>query len=189
MISSFCCCCYDIRETVPLSRLGELDPVAFEIPPQAKECSLAFLRSLDTTQDIGREAAIALNDLCWGKDLVSHIVWHDRVTGRDQVLLYDSSNVQSINEQMARAGYARVSESTVKRGSLAMTGSTRLCLHSIPRASSSVVNEISPLERMVSDLLLKLREAEQEAHKAYRNMWSYGDPGGSDDDDNKARRG
>ena len=62
------------RETVPLSRLGELDPSVFSVPPLAVESRLAFLRAPPVTTDTGEDAAVALNDRTWGKELYAQVL-------------------------------------------------------------------------------------------------------------------
>eukprot|EP01041_Mallomonas_annulata_P007052 gene7052-14351_t len=169
---------YGNRETVPLSRLGELSPAAFTAtPPQAIKCALAYLRAagpVDT--EIGRSAAIALSDMVWGKELFAQSLWKDQDRDKSEgagagaagtthlMALYDVADAESINERMALEGWCRVSETAVRRASRA----------TFQRAS----------ETASGTLLAKLREAEEEAHRSHVNMWAYGDPGGSDDEDN-----
>lgn len=63
--------------TVKPSQLRPLDSSYFAFPPQARECVMAFMRVPSLDQDFGRDAAMGLNDLGWGKELLG------RALGRD----------------------------------------------------------------------------------------------------------
>ena len=56
--------------TVKASQLRPLDPSYFALPPQARECVMAFMRVPSVDDEFGRDAAMCLNDLGWGKELL-----------------------------------------------------------------------------------------------------------------------
>ncbi|CAM9976725.1 unnamed protein product, partial [Laminaria digitata] len=62
---------------VKASGLRPLDPSYFTFPVQARECVMAFMRVPSLEEDFGRDAAMMLNTLGWGKDLLG------RALGRD----------------------------------------------------------------------------------------------------------
>lgn len=157
------------RETVPLDRLAELDSAAFALPPQAARCSLAFLRTLPVANEFGRDAAEFLSSLVFGQaPLRMQTLWKDSATNESKVVLFQSDSEVSINELLVCGGLARVSQSGAKRGSYMTAG--------------------RPSQALAASLLQTLSEAEDKAHKKHLCMWAYGDPGGSDDDNDDRQR-
>ncbi len=81
--------------------LRPLDSSFFVIPPQARECVLAYLRAPGLDQDYGRDCALALSDVAWGRQLLCRIHARD-AQGKLVVTLHDGEEPASVNEQLVR---------------------------------------------------------------------------------------
>jgi staphylococcal nuclease domain-containing protein 1 len=182
------------KDLLPLSSVSDIDQSYFSIPALSKQASLSFLQSASNDLDfgsgsVGVAACRYFGDLCWGNevDLFMKIISKDfyKVS---QVVLYDAEEMKkhknnidkindgtfsdeedcaiSINEKIVMEGFARKSNKLVKNASKFGSG----------------LNNSSKL------LLEKLDEAQSIAKNNRSNMFSYGDPGDSDDERESRRR-
>jgi hypothetical protein len=69
----------------------------FDLPPQAKECALAYTRVPTLSEEWGSDAAGLLHEMGWGKELKARMLGRDATTGRALVALYEEGD-QSIQE-------------------------------------------------------------------------------------------
>eukprot|EP00953_Heterococcus_sp_UTEX-ZZ885_P010818 6299-Heterococcus_DN1.PRE.2 len=136
-----------------LTRLMRTVESYFEVPAQAKECVLAYTRVPTLVEEWGRDAAGLVQELAWGKDLQARFLGRDPITGKAMAALYDGENDQSINEVLVQEGacLARVAKGAERA----------VARHNAPAAAKELVK--------------KLREAQDQAHKGRVAMWRYGD--------------
>jgi hypothetical protein len=82
---------YGNSDTVSAEEVVLASPSSFlfQLPPQAVECSLAFLSVLPLDTDLGREAAHSLNDLVWDRDLLLQVIGQPDVGAPLPVALYE----------------------------------------------------------------------------------------------------
>ena len=96
------------EEVLSRSELRPLDAQLASIPPQARECVLAFITPPRLREDYGEEAASFFRDLVWNKPLVANIEY------RDGSVLYvslgDPTTQVLINISMIGMGYALVQQ-------------------------------------------------------------------------------
>jgi staphylococcal nuclease domain-containing protein 1 len=137
------------------AQLRRLDPVAVSLPPRARACSLAFTRVPALGEEWGADAASALQDMAWGKELRVQKLGRD-AEGRDMVLLKVAQEDKSINEQLVAEGVARLDRRAAKTSAA----------KSLPGA----------------DLLKKMSEAQDAAHRGRVAMWRYGDCASDDEE-------
>jgi len=138
-----------------------LDPELDKIAPVAKEAQLALTNALSLDEEDGVDAARLLQSIAWGKVLSARVFCN--VDGILQTALYDSSNDKtSINEELVLAGLAKVQK----------------------QSEVSALVEKMQDGSAINELVAELLSAQEEAKKARRGIWRYGDVGDYDDDDN-----
>jgi hypothetical protein len=102
---------YGNIDVVEISRLHLLPSTHTKASPQAIACTLAFVTVPALGAAYGQEAAAKMSGLLWGKELVAKMHGRDE-SGRTNVEISASSTdgeeSLSVNEQMLRAGLARL---------------------------------------------------------------------------------
>jgi len=93
-------------ETLPASRLRSLDASFKDLPHQAQEASLAFVKTPELDEDYGQEAAIFLRDMVMGKTMVANLEYKDG--SRWFLSLGDRESQVMVNAAILRAGLGRV---------------------------------------------------------------------------------
>ena len=81
------------------------------IPPLAHECELAFVKVPELAQEWGRDGAMLLNDVAWGRDVVAKVHAVDPDGNRPLVTIYDESGEHadtSVNEMIVSEGLGRI---------------------------------------------------------------------------------
>lgn len=97
---------YGNTETVPAARLRVLNAEYKDLPAQAFEAQLAFVRTPGLDEDYGQDAAMLLRDLVLGKTLLANVEYKD---GNKLFLsLLDNETHEFVNGAVVRAGLARV---------------------------------------------------------------------------------
>ncbi|CAN0151915.1 unnamed protein product, partial [Hapterophycus canaliculatus] len=81
--------------------------------PSPRECVMAFMRVPSLEEDFGRDAAMGLNSLGWGKTLLGRALGRD-AEGRLMMVLYESEESESLNETLVAQGVARVASNADK---------------------------------------------------------------------------
>src|SRR5690606_19186988 len=78
-----------------------------DLPAQAQEATLAYIRCPSIGEDYGPEAADYLKELVWDKDVIAsiHGVSDNNVA---QVVLGDPEHNLDVNSELLRTGHARV---------------------------------------------------------------------------------
>eukprot|EP00753_Platysulcus_tardus_P007830 PLAT15503.2.p1 GENE.PLAT15503.2~~PLAT15503.2.p1 ORF type:complete len:768 (+),score=424.10 PLAT15503.2:465-2768(+) len=149
---------YGNTAVLPASRLRPLDASFFAIPPQARECKLAFVRAEPTDDpshslfDAAEEAAYELHSLAWGKELRAVVHRRDR-SNVLHVSLYAGSEDSSINLQLTAAGFVRL----------------------------ALKADLPPPGSKYDATVAAIREAEQKARSLHIGIFTNGDPGDEDD--------
>ena len=157
---------YGNRGSVPVTKMRPLrQPEMEKIPPLARACRLAFVKSPSLDEEFGRDAGMCLSNAAFGKELVAKIHSRDE-DNRLVVTLFDESSATSINEVMLLEGVARLSKREVR--------STRRAAKQQPEA-----------EALQKDLRIieSLEAAQGSASKKRINIWRYGDVADSDVED------
>ncbi|KAG5176046.1 hypothetical protein JKP88DRAFT_270898 [Tribonema minus] len=141
--------------TVPAGKLRPLDRTYFDLPPLAKECVLAYTRVPSLTEEWGGDAAGLLQEMAWGKELKARMLGRDATTGKPMVALYEEGE-QSIQEIMVGEGLARLAKRAEK-------------------AVAAAQQSGAPAAAAAAELVARLKEAQEAAHKGRVAMWRYGD--------------
>jgi staphylococcal nuclease domain-containing protein 1 len=97
---------YGNSETLPASRIRPLDASFNELPPQAKEAQLAYIKTPSLEEEYGTDAAVFLRDLVAGKPMMANLEYKD--TDRVFLSLVDRESQVFVNAALLRAGLARV---------------------------------------------------------------------------------
>lgn len=97
---------YGNSEVVPLKNLSSLDVRFTELPAQAFECRLAYIRVPSLDADCGEDAALLLKDLCWGIPLLATIEYTEKDI--KYVSLANPAAELIINCQLVKEGLATV---------------------------------------------------------------------------------
>jgi len=97
---------YGNSETLPASRIRPLDASFNELPPQAKEAQLAYIKVPSLDEEYGTDAAIFLRDLVAGKPMMANLEYKD--ADRFFLSLVDRESQVFVNAALLRAGLARV---------------------------------------------------------------------------------
>jgi staphylococcal nuclease domain-containing protein 1 len=106
---------YGNKDLTTDDKLRPLEPTLSTqvISPQALECRLAHLVVADASDEAdGNDAAIALSDAAWGKQLLARV--EDRKAGVLHVTLFVDAQT-NVNEELVAAGLARVEKTASKR--------------------------------------------------------------------------
>ena len=130
-----------------------------QIPPLAKEATLALTLTRPLSDDHGLDAARTLQSLCWGKDLAARIYGKDE-TGKVATAILTESG-ETVNEKLVSAGLARA----------AKPGFAKALSFQMADGSS------------VLKLATELKAAQEVARKSRTGMWRYGDVGDDDEDE------
>ncbi|KAK9813035.1 hypothetical protein WJX72_007851 [[Myrmecia] bisecta] len=155
------------RERVDGSRIQPMEPSLAAVPPQAHQCTLAYLKVPSVEDELGQDAAHLLSDFAGGgKPLVAFIEQRERPAavpksglaspGRLHVVLCEKERAatkESANAELLLAGLARVQ----KPHGRALA------------AAADVVND--------------LVECEERARKKRVGMFVYGDPGDEEEEE------
>ena len=142
---------------VTVKQVRMLDAGISASPPAAKEVNLALVVSRDLGQDDGVAAARLLSRTVWGKELTLRV--HGVEEGRMQATVYEVSNPLSVNALLVAEGLARI---VSDRDSQAFGRRTQA--------------------ESVASLYSKLQDEQDEAKRARRGIWVYGDVGEDDDE-------
>eukprot|EP00536_Pseudo-nitzschia_multiseries_P013298 jgi/Psemu1/211191/e_gw1.558.31.1 len=148
--------------TVPVAtHLRPLDPSlgTDQIPAAAKEATLALTISRPLSDDHGLDCAHKFQKLCWGKDLRVCTTGRDE-SGKMAIVIFSDSG-ESVNEQLVRAGLARVAKPS-----------------SVQALAANMVDG-STVIKLAADL----NAAQEVARKSRAGMWQYGDIGDEDEDE------
>ena len=154
---------YGNIDAVDCAQLHLLPKSHTKLAPQAIACTLAFVQVPTVDKPYGNEAARMLNRLLWGKTLVAKMHGRDE-EGRTSVEVAESAEAASVNEQMVRAGLARVPAPRRGRGGFGGRGGGKPA-----RGGPSAA----------------LQAAQAHAAKNHLNIFRYGVALGDDDDDCK----
>lgn len=149
---------YGNSETIPSSRIKRLATELKELPQQATEAVLAFLKTPPLEDEYGREAVEFLRDLVWGKTMMANVERKEKLTNgsvRLHLSLGDRESQVLVNAALLRAGLARVDDKV--RG------------------------------EQYREMLEKLREEESKARQAHVGVWEYGDPGSDEEDERRGK--
>lgn len=92
---------------MPLSQLKALEQSVGNLQPLAQLCKLAAVRPPADKLGFAEEAAGALYDLVWDRELVATIETKDR-DGRLHLSLHDAEGEPTINQQLLQQGWLRV---------------------------------------------------------------------------------
>lgn len=160
---------YGNRERLPSDRIKPCDTALAAVPAQSKAAQLAYLRIPALDEEFGQDAAAALAQLVGsGKRLRASVIGRERpvggpkhparAAGKMVVVLKEEGAERSINAEMLAAGMARLPSLRKLRD---------------PAAREAV---------------LKLQQYQEEARRAHRGIFEYGDPGDSDDEAEVARK-
>jgi len=154
---------YGNSEEVALNSLKAIDKKFAGLPYQAKECFLAYIKVPDVdTDDFGHEAAEYLRDLVWGKSMFAHVEYTEG--SKYYLSVGELSTGVLVNAALVKAGLAQVSKQRPRDG---------------PAAASDHVNG--------ARFWTVLKEEEEQARKAHRNIWQYGDID-EDEEDESSRK-
>jgi len=101
---------YGNSEVIPGSRIRRLASELKELPHQATEAVLAFLKTPPIEEEFGRESVEFLRELVWGKTMMANIERKERPAdgGRLHLSLGDRESQVLVNAALLRAGLARV---------------------------------------------------------------------------------
>lgn len=138
-------------------RLRPLDATLARAHAQAIECTLHYIRVPDVDTAVGHEAAVALHEQVWGNPGLVARVNETGAKGGLSVTLFskDKPNL-TVNEVLVRSGLARIAKTHIRR----------------------VADDDKALVE-------RLRAAQQEALDAHTGLFRYGEPGDSDDEDER----
>mmetsp|Transcript_9984 Transcript_9984/g.28669 ORF Transcript_9984/g.28669 Transcript_9984/m.28669 type:complete len:953 (+) Transcript_9984:302-3160(+) len=163
------------KESMPVERVRTMEPALSAVPAQALPCELAFLKVPALDSDNGMEAASYLAQLTsHGRPMDMTPVATDKPEGGKNPLASkpvlkvvlalarseessSSAAPKTVNEEMLAAGLAKLARS---RGRL-------------PQGDP--------------ELMTALEAAEDSAKKAHAGIWQYGDPGDSDEEEDRPR--
>lgn len=97
---------YGNSEVLPASRIRTLDASFAELPPQAREAQLAYIKAPELNEEYGTDAALFLRDLVGGKSMMANLEYRDA----DHLFmsLIDRDSQVFVNAALLRAGLARV---------------------------------------------------------------------------------
>jgi len=139
-------------EVVSMERVRE-PPSAnlFRTPGLAQECALAFLKSPPLDRDFGHEAAMFLNDVCFGKNISAQV--HGKGNEPQQLVsLFQkpegASEPENLAELMMQKGLGYLDKNHVRYVKT----------------------------KQEKELVERLQKAQDEAHSNHIGMWRYGDP-------------
>lgn len=160
---------YGNRERLPTDRVKPAEAALAAVPAQAKVAQLAYLRVPGLDQEFGEEAASTLAALVGGgKRLRASVIGREKgvpgarhpgkAGGKLLVVLKEEGAARSINAEMLAAGMARLPSLRKLRD---------------PAAREAVT---------------KLGEHQEEARRAHRGIFEFGDPGDSDEEQEYAPR-
>lgn len=174
------------KDLLPLSSVSDIDQSYFSIPALAKQASLSFLQSASDDLDfgsgsIGVAASRYFGDLCWGDnvDLFMKIISKDFYKN-SQVVLYDAEEMKKYKNNIEKISDGTFSE----EDDSAISVNEKIVMEGFARKSSKLIKNASRngLNNSIKLLLAKLDEAQSIAKNNRKNMFSYGDPGDSDDE-------
>jgi len=97
---------YGNTETIPSSRIRPLDPSFADLPAQAQEAQLAYVKVPGLNEEYGTEAAVLLRDLVNGKTLLANVEYRDG--GRMYLSLGDRDSQVHVTAALVRGGLAKV---------------------------------------------------------------------------------
>jgi len=83
-----------------------------DLPAQAQEATLAYIKCPTLTEEHGPEAADYLKYLVWEKPLIASIYWTEGSVAH--IALGDPSTSTDINGELLRAGFARVPRTRIR---------------------------------------------------------------------------
>jgi len=141
-------------------------------PPLATECTLAFLKTAPTTDNIGRASKVALEDLVFDGvndgDLYYKILAEENKRGNiPHIVIFNRKNEgKSINEKLLDEGRARLSQSSKTDVEEAISEGN------INRSMGIILRQYFTL----------LESSETKARQAEKNIFSCGDIYASDDE-------
>lgn len=171
---------YGHTDAAPVSRMRPLEPPFSTMPALAKEYGLAFVRVPSLAAEHGSEAAHLLSDFTYGQPVAVRVHSKDPVTGTPLAAVYadDYTGTHCVNEELIRAGLARVASREARR---------------IKRRLGPGANALATAANAGGDkdaqLLLRLEAAQADAKKGRKGIYRYGDVGDSDDERDDRRPG
>ena len=136
---------YGNKEKIPIAELRPIPAGLEGNPAYAKACTLAFIQGYGLNNDYGDEAADLFHSLSWDKKLYASIEYNDQ--DKSAVSIGDGTSL--INIQMVESGLATVS----KFGLGILRGH----------------------DDRKKNIVKRLQEKQEEARKAHRGLWEYGD--------------
>jgi staphylococcal nuclease domain-containing protein 1 len=92
--------------TLGPNKLRPLDSNLINVPPQAKECVLGFIKQISPSDEFGHDAAMMLSEMAWGQILSARVHGVDE-NNNLRVTLYNSAK-QNLTEKILEAGIIRV---------------------------------------------------------------------------------
>jgi len=97
---------YGNSESLPTSRIRPLPSNLPQVPFQAHEAQLAYVRPPKLSEDFGPEAAEYLKELVWGKTVVANVEYREN----DKLFLSlgERESGVHVNGALVKAGLARV---------------------------------------------------------------------------------
>jgi len=147
---------YGNKEVVPESKIRIL-PDRFQltkVPKQALLGTLAYIKAPKADADHSRDSADYLRHLCLGKpDMIANVQFINK--GVYSLLIAIDSSKTFVNAEMVRNGLSRVKK----------------------------LNRSAPASADITQMIEKLKEEENIAKSRHLNIWEYGEPGDSDDED------
>ncbi|GBG26689.1 Staphylococcal nuclease domain-containing protein 1 [Hondaea fermentalgiana] len=123
-------------------------------PALARECVLAFTKTPALDREYGREAAMLLSDLVFGKSVTAKLHPSKNEEGYQLVSLYLKEEDKAEDEQLC------VAEVILREG-------LGYCDKRTTRFART---------KEETDLIKLLEDTEQRAHRNHINLWRYGDP-------------
>jgi len=97
---------YGNTETLPASRLRVLPAEHKDLPAQAHEAQLAYVKTPPLDEEYGQDAAMFLRDMVLGKTLLAHVEYRDNA--KLFLSLGDRDTQVMVNRAIVREGLARV---------------------------------------------------------------------------------
>ncbi|ORZ36054.1 hypothetical protein BCR44DRAFT_89389 [Catenaria anguillulae PL171] len=150
---------YGNSETVTLDRLRPLPPQFQQLPPQAQEAKLSYIRTRPVDLEYGRDALNHLRDLTESKKLIANL---DKVQGG---LVY----VSLFDPAVARQdGASPIGLDFATSVNVAMVEDGFAITEKAPAAASA-----GP--RTPKDFAAALKDAQDEARRAHVGVWVFGD--------------
>jgi len=155
---------YGNTETVSLNSLKSIDKKFTTLPYQAKECFLAYIKvpTVDE-EEFGHEAAEFFRELVWDKKLFGHVEYTEG--NKYYLSIGEISTGVLVNAALVKAGLAQVDKKKPRE-------------HTGPSSAGQVDG---------ARLWVVLKEEEEQARKAHRNIWQYGDIDEDEDDDSSRK--